>query len=128
MTILLDAHTFLWFIAGDKRLSAVARSLIEESAHKSVISAATLWEIAIKTSLGRLILTTPFDELITEQLRINGFQILTIEPEHLKRFIDLPFHHRDPFDRLLIAQAMAEEIAIVSVDGALDAYEVKRLW
>ena|SRR5205807_1327045 len=128
MTVLLDAHAFLWFIVGDKRLSVVARSLIEESANKSFVSAATLWEIAIKTSLGRLILTAPFEEVITEQVRINGFQILPIEAEHLKRLVDLPFHHRDPFDRLLIAQAMAEEIAIVSIDSALDAYEVKRLW
>src|SRR5438874_13023126 len=94
-------------LSGIKRLSVVARSLIEESANKSFVSAATLWEIAIKTSLGRLILTAPFEEVITEQLRINGFQILPIEAEHLKRLVDLPFHHRDPFDRLLIAQAMA---------------------
>src|SRR2546430_17577419 len=128
MTFLLDAHTFLWFIAGDKRLSSTARALIEDPDNRSLISAASLWEIAIKTSLGRLSLALPFDDLIAEQIRINGFGILWIEVSHLKILIDLPIRHRDPFDRLIVAQAIAEEIALISADEALDLYEVKRLW
>lgn len=128
MKLLLDAHTFLWFINADNRLSAVARSLIENPNNESVVSAATLWEIAIKASLGRLRLTLPFDQLMSDQLERNGFQVLEIQNEHLRILVDLPFHHRDPFDRLLVAQAIAEKIAIVSADVALDAYDVKRLW
>lgn len=128
MILLLDAHTFLWFIAGDKRLSTVGRSLIEDPNNNSLVSATTLWEIAIKTSLGRLILGVPFDELVHDQIQNNGFGILPIEVEHLKSLVNLPFHHRDPFDRLLVAQAIAEEIAIVSADAVLDRYEIKRRW
>ncbi len=128
MNLLLDAHAFLWFIGGDERLTSKARSSIESSENRCLVSAATLWEIAIKTSLGRLRLAMPFKDLIADQLRRNGFRLLPIEPEHLDVLVPLPFHHRDPFDRLLVAQAKAEGMAIVSADSALDAYGVTRLW
>ena len=103
MKLLLDTHAFLWFIAGSERLSATARELIEDSANQPFLSAASLWEMAIKLSLGRLHLGRPFEELIPEQMRLNGIQLLGIEIEHVTPVTTLPFHHRDPFDRLIVA-------------------------
>jgi PIN domain nuclease of toxin-antitoxin system len=128
MTALLDAHAFLWFIAGDPTLSNTARSVIEQQTQKRLLSVASLWEIAIKHSLGRLKLAASFNQIIPSQLNANGVGLLGIELEHLETLVTLPFHHRDPFDRLLIAQAMVERIPIVSVDAALDAYPVTRIW
>lgn len=128
MKLILDTHTFLYFIAGSSKLSDDARSLIENPDNENLISTASLWEMAIKVSLGRLELSDPFDDVIRKQIVINGFQILNIEVEHISRVVTLPFHHRDPFDRLLVAQALAEDCSIVSADGALDAYLVRRLW
>jgi PIN domain nuclease of toxin-antitoxin system len=126
--LLLDTHAFLWFIAGSERLSAIARELIEDSANQPLLSAASLWEMAIKLSLGRLQLGRPFENLIPEQMRLNGIQLLGIELEHVTPVTTLPFHHRDPFDRLLVAQAMVEQMPIVSADPAFDAYPIERLW
>jgi PIN domain nuclease of toxin-antitoxin system len=126
--LLLDTHAFLWFIAGSERLSATARQVIEDSANQPFLSAASLWEMAIKLSLGRLQLGRPFEDLIPEQMELNGIQLLGIELEHVTPVTTLPFHHRDPFDRLLLAQAMVEQMPIVSADQALDAYLVERLW
>jgi PIN domain nuclease of toxin-antitoxin system len=126
--LLLDTHAFLWFIAGSERLSATARQVIEDSANQPFLSAASLWEMAIKLSLGRLQLGRPFEDLIPEHMELNGIQLLGIELEHVTPVTTLPFHHRDPFDRLLLAQAMVEQMPIVSADQALDAYLVERLW
>ncbi|MDJ0735416.1 MAG: type II toxin-antitoxin system VapC family toxin [Nostocaceae cyanobacterium] len=128
MRILLDTHSFLWFIAGNPKLSSTARSLIEDINNQRLLSVASLWEIAIKQSLGKLTLAMPFDILIPQQLSLNSIDILHIEINHLTVVCTLPFHHRDPFDRLLIAQALVEEIPIVSADSAFDAYSVSRLW
>jgi PIN domain nuclease of toxin-antitoxin system len=128
VNLLLDTHTFLWFIAGSEKLTAAARELIEESANQPFLSAASLWEMAIKLSLGRLHLGRPFEDLIPEQIRLNGIQLLGIELEHVTPVTTLPFHHRDPFDRLIVAQAMAEQMPIVSADPAFDAYPIERLW
>jgi PIN domain nuclease of toxin-antitoxin system len=128
MTALLDAHAFLWFIAGDPKLSNTARSVIEQQPQKRLLSVASLWEIAIKHSLGRLKLATSFNQIISSQLNANGVGLLGIELEHLDALVTLPFHHRDPFDRLLIAQTIVERIPNVSVDAALDAYPVTRIW
>jgi PIN domain nuclease of toxin-antitoxin system len=126
--LLLDTHAFLWFIAGDARLSSGARSEIERIENDCFVSTASLWEIAIKTSLDRLKLPRPFKNLITEQMQLNAVLQLDIKPEHLEILVSLPFHHRDPFDRLLVAQAKAEVLTLVSADAAFDGYEVKRLW
>jgi PIN domain nuclease of toxin-antitoxin system len=128
MSLLLDTHSFLWFIMGSLRLSGNARALIEDDAHDKLLSTASLWEMAIKLSLGRLILAEPFGVLIPQQLRVSGIEILTIDIDHLAVLTTLPFHHRDPFDRLIIAQAIVEQCPIVSVDPAFDAYPVERLW
>jgi PIN domain nuclease of toxin-antitoxin system len=128
MTILLDTHTFLWFVAGEERLPAVVRVAIETPQNRVLLSIASLWEMAIKISLGRLHLEQPFDEFIRTQLDINSIELLPITVAHLSELVALPFHHRDPFDRLLVAQARVEGIAIASSDASLDAYGVQRMW
>jgi PIN domain nuclease of toxin-antitoxin system len=93
-----------------------------------LLSIASLWELAIKLSLGRLSLVQPFDQFVRDQLAVNVIDLLDISVSHLTELTVLPFHHRDPFDRLLIAQARVERITIVSGDSIFDAYEVERLW
>jgi len=126
--LLLDTHTFLWFIGGHHALSQLARDLIEDTANQRWLSSASLWEIAIKLSLGKLSLAQPFDPLIPDQMQLNSIEILAIKVEHLAQVAKLPFHHRDPFDWLLIAQAMVEQMPIVSLDRAFDAYPIQRFW
>ena len=128
MRLLLDTHSFLWFISGSTNLSPTARTLIEDASNQPLLSAASLWEMAIKLSLGKLSLAQPFGVLIPQQMRLNGIKLLGIEIEHTAAVSKLPFHHRDPFDRLLIAQAMVEQMPIVSADTAFDTYPIKRLW
>lgn len=125
---LLDTHSFLWFISGDERLSHSAREVIEDRENAVLVSMASLWEIAIKHGLGKLSLERPFVQLIPEQLERQRIGVLGIELAHVAELTRLPLHHRDPFDRLLVAQARAEGLPIVSVDGALDAYGVERIW
>ena len=128
MRLLLDTHSFLWFISGSTNLSPTARTLIEDASNQPLLSVASLWEMAIKLSLGKLSLAQPFEVLIPQQMRLNGIKLLGIEIEHTAAVSKLPFHHRDPFDRLLIAQAMVEQMPIVSADTAFDTYPIKRLW
>ena len=128
MRLLLDTHAFLWFFIGDASLSATARALIEDESNEKFFSVASLWEIAIKVSIGKLTLSAPFDEIFPDQLTNNGIDLLGITPSHVSPLTTLPFHHRDPFDRLLIAQAMIDQMQIVSIDRAFDDYLVTRLW
>ncbi len=128
MRLLLDTHAFLWFIAGDARLSPPSRAAIENLDNECWVSAACLWEIAIKTSLGKLQLSEPFGVLIPRELQTSGFRVLPLEINHFNVLVDLPFHHRDPFDRLIVAQAMATEMTLVSADVQFDAYGVRRVW
>lgn len=125
---LLDTHSFLWFIGGSERLSARARALIEDRDNPMLVSVASLWEIAIKHGIGKLALDRPFDELIPEQLERQQIGVLGVELRHLAELIHLPQHHRDPFDRLIAAQAIAEGLPVISADPALDAYGIERLW
>jgi len=128
MKLLLDTHAFLWFIMGNPNLSANARALIEDLANEKFLSVASVWEIAIKVSIGKLALSAQFNTLIPQQLSVNGFELLNLEVRHAAALINLPFHHRDPFDRLLIAQAIVEQMQIVSTDSTFDAYPIQRLW
>lgn len=125
---LLDTHVFVWFIGGEERLSRAARELLQDRENEILISVASLWEIAIKHSLGKLDLERPFAELIPEQLDRQGITILPLELAHLTEVDRLPFHHRDPFDRVIAAQALSERIPVISVDAALDPYGVTRIW
>ncbi len=128
MNLLLDTHTFLWFIDGSARLSPSARELIEDQGNAKLVSVASLWEMGLKISLGRLELAQPFEELIPAQMRMNGFGLLPLRIPHIAKIISLPFHHRDPFDRLLVGQCLVEDLSLVSVDPAFDKYSVHRLW
>lgn len=126
MKQLLDTHTFLWFVMGDAKITPGVRAQIEDN--HNFLSIVSVWEIAIKYSIGKLNLGVPFNNFIDRQITPNGIQLLDIELEHLNSFAVLPFHHRDPFDRLLIAQALVEKIPIVSIDVAFDAYPIQRIW
>ena len=128
MRVLLDTHTFLWFLLEDPQLSSTAGDVIIDPTNDIEVSPATYWEIAIKISLGKYALPEPYDIFIEREIATNDFHILPIEPKHTAVLTTLPLHHRDPFDRLLIAQAMVEAIPILSVDPAFDAYPVTRLW
>ena len=128
MKYLLDTHTLLWFLAGDASLSGKAVQLIENEDNQICVSTASLWEIAIKSSLGKLALAAPLESLFTVQLPDNNIQVLTIDTAHLLCIHSLPFHHRDPFDRLLAAQSLVEKIPLVSKDVVMDAYGVQRIW
>jgi PIN domain nuclease of toxin-antitoxin system len=128
MNLLLDTQTFLWFIDGSTRLSPSARELIEDQGNAKLVSVVSLWEMGLKISLGRLELAQPFEELIPAQMRMNGFGLLPLRISHIAKIVSLPFHHRDPFDRLLVGQCLVESLSLVSVDPAFDKYSVRRLW
>ena len=108
-------------------LSSKARQVIEEKENRPLVSIASLWEIAIKHSIGKLPLAKPFGELIPEQLQRNGFDILALTIDHMTKVSLLPFHHRDPLDRILVAQCLADSLPLVSSDKDLDAYGITRL-
>jgi len=126
--LLLDTHAMYWYIEGDSRLSATARTLVQKASNEVLISPASYWEIAIKISIGKWQLNRAYEEFIDIGLNQYGFQVLPILPAHTARLIGLPFYHKDPFDRLLAAQALVEGITIVSADGVLDQYGVHRIW
>jgi PIN domain nuclease of toxin-antitoxin system len=128
MRLLLDTHAFLWFLLNDPQLSSTAKLAISDPNNDIEISPASYWEIAIKIGLGKYSLPEPFDVFIERELANNHFRILHIEPRHTMVLTTLPFHHRDPFDRLLIAQAMIENVPLVSCDSIFDAYPINRLW
>jgi PIN domain nuclease of toxin-antitoxin system len=128
MKLLLDTHAFLWFITDDPALSRESKRLVEEPENDVILSVASLWEMAIKVSLGKLTISQPFEPFITSQLAANAISLLNISTGHVAVVATLPFHHRDPFDRLLIAQAMVEQLPVLSTDPVFDSYPIKRLW
>jgi PIN domain nuclease of toxin-antitoxin system len=128
VTLLLDTHTVLWFWWNDAQLSATALALICDPANRKLVSPATAWEVAIKVSLKKLKIGGPYLGFFPQHMLRNNFEWLPITDDHFAGVASLPFHHKDPFDRMLVAQALAEGIPIVSVDGAFDPYGVKRLW
>ncbi len=128
MTLLLDTHTVLWFWWDDPQLSATAKALIRDPTNRKLVSLATPWEVAIKVSLKKLDLGGPFRGFFPQHMLRTYFEWLLITDAHLSAVAGMPFHHKDPFDRLLIAQAMIENIPLVSMDSALDRYGVTRLW
>jgi PIN domain nuclease of toxin-antitoxin system len=128
MSYLLDTHTFLWFINDDGALSSSARTLIEDPANTLYLSMASIWEMAIKVSLGKLEIPSPFTDFIENQMRENTIILLDIKTAHTGFVAALPFHHRDPFDRLMIAQSIYESLPIIGSDPLFDNYGVTRLW
>ena len=128
MRLLLDTHAFLWFVLGDSQLVSTALARILDPANVKVVSPATYWEIAIKISVGKYALHEPYESFMQRGISGNGFSVLPVEPKHTAVLTKLPFHHRDPFDRLLVAQAMVEAIPILSADTTLSSYSIARLW
>ncbi len=129
MKCLLDTSSLLWFVNDDRMLSSDARNRIEDPDIEIHLSLVSIWEIAIKSKLGRgLNLPQPFNIFIEAVLGNYEFKVLAIQLAHIKRLSDLPLHYRDPFDRLLIAQSLAENIPVISNDAAFDRYAIKRLW
>jgi PIN domain nuclease of toxin-antitoxin system len=119
MKVLLDTHALLWFCEGSPRLSHAARNAIEHSDNERYVSNASAWEIAIKLSLGKLELLIPFDDLLPGVLAANGLIELKPTFKHYRALLRLPMHHRDPFDRLLVAQARVKEMTLTTCDGSM---------
>lgn len=128
MRSLLDTHAFLWFVAGDKRLSVRARNRIEARDSEVLLSIASIWEIAIKAALGRLPLPSPVRSFVPQQMTENRIGLLPVALDHALEAGSLPHHHRDPFDRMLVVQARMEELPIISADLELDRYGIERVW
>jgi PIN domain nuclease of toxin-antitoxin system len=123
---LLDTHTFLWFVMGNPRITPKLRAQIEDN--ENFVSIVSIWEIAITNGIGKLNLEVSFDNFIDQQIITNGIQILDIKLEHLKVLTTLPLYHRDPFDRILIAQSIMEDIVLVSADSVFSLYPVQIIW
>lgn len=129
MIYLLDTSTYIWFVTDDPRLSAPAKRYLEAADSIVYLSLVSIWELAIKARLGRgLTLPRPFIEMIDEEMLADRFQLLPITVDHIKSVFGLPLHHRDPFDRLLIAQSLTEDLPIISSDSVFDRYPIDRLW
>jgi PIN domain nuclease of toxin-antitoxin system len=131
MRLLLDTHAFLWYMAGDPQLSVNAKESIDDRSNKRHLSTASLWEMAIKYSNGKLKLIEPYELLIPRLLRVNAIKILSIKLKHTKEVANLPCpdrKHRDPFDRLIIAQSKVENIPLISIDSKFDVYGIQRVW
>jgi PIN domain nuclease of toxin-antitoxin system len=128
MKILLDTHALLWMCSSSERLSERARAATLDDHNQLFFSVAGWWEIAIKVGLGKLELQANWASAIRKEMRHNGIEWLPLRPEHCERIPALPFHHRDLFDRLLIAQAQTEGLAIITCDPHFDAYGVEVLW
>ncbi len=124
---LLDSHTLLWYLGGDAELPLTARETITNPANAIFVSVASLWEIAIKHSLGKLDLPRPFSDL-EPSIQKEGFEVLPIQFHLLKAVVSLPFHHRDPFDRIIIAQSLLSTYPVIGKDEAFDPYGVQRCW
>jgi PIN domain nuclease of toxin-antitoxin system len=127
MDLLLDTHTLIWFLNGDKQLSQKVRNEIENTNNKKVVSIASVWEIAIKTSLNKFNFPKGLKGIV-ELIHENNFEILPISINHTLLVSTLAFHHRDPFDRILVAQSQAESLTIATKDDNIKQYDVKTIW
>jgi PIN domain nuclease of toxin-antitoxin system len=128
MKILIDTHCFLWFLDNNPKLSNTALSLIKDINNEVLLSMASIWEIGIKCSTGKLRLTDPFEILIPTELTANKITPLQITIEHISGVVNLPFHHKDPFDRLIISQSIIENIPILSADPEFVKYPITLIW
>lgn len=129
MKLLLDTCSFLWLVTeNSQKITPKAETLFLDGRNRVLFSAVSAWEISIKWSIGKLELTSPVHEFLTKQILLNKLTILPIHLEHAIKVAELPFHHKDPFDRLLIAQSIIEEIPLLSADPTFDLYGVHRVW
>lgn len=128
MRVLLDTHAFLWWDLDDVRLSDTARAIIADSSIEVVVSAASIWEVAIKAGKGRIDLPSDLDAYVEDRLRRYRWVALPIDERHAVRAAGLPMIHTDPFDRMLVAQAQLEVVPILTTDAALTRYDVETIW
>lgn len=128
MRLLLDTHAFLWAVGAPERLSAKARPMIADERNEVHVSAVSAWEIAVKARLGRLEVADDVERSIPDQIARHAFQPLSIQIRHALKVASLPDHHRDPFDRLLVAQALVEDLVLVTSDSQLRRYPIKTIW
>lgn len=128
MQVLLDTHCFLWWIDDDPNLSITARRTIADGSNEVFVSAASCWEIAIKAQLGKLRLPNSAEAFVSEHLQLNAFRPLSITVSHALRTAALPAIHRDPFDRIIVAQSELEQFAIVTSDPLIQQYKVSTIW
>ena len=128
MKLLLDTHTFLWLDSSPEKLSNTALAACEDPANQLYLSVVSAWEIQIKQQIGRLQLDVPLDQMIQGQQAANDLHILPVALHHVYALDELPLHHNDPFDRLLIAQAKAEQAWLVSIDSQFEPYPVTVIW
>jgi PIN domain nuclease of toxin-antitoxin system len=126
MRLLLDTHAWLWLLGGDARLPSKLRTELQGGEHTVFLSVVSCWEVAIKVGLGKLQLPVPVDTLLQEVS--SAFEILNVRVEHVQRLTTLPRHHGDPFDRMLVAQAIAEDLTIVTADAAFHQYAAGIFW
>jgi PIN domain nuclease of toxin-antitoxin system len=127
MNFLLDTHTFIWFAEASVNLSPKAMQLIEELDNNIYFSIASIWEMGIKYNIGKLQLTKPFNQIYTD-LAQNNIKILALDFSHVLQYTQLELHHRDPFDRIIIAQSIVENLEIISRDKNFDDYDITRIW
>ncbi len=127
MDLLLDTHGFIWFFNGDKQLSIKAKKSIEDPKNRKFVSIASIWEVAIKINLKKLVFDGNTSE-IAELIDQNGFQLLPIIIEHTVVYESLKLIHRDPFDRIIVAQALAENLTIITIDENIRKYNIKTIW
>jgi PIN domain nuclease of toxin-antitoxin system len=126
--LLLDTHAFLWWVGASQELSRKARTAVGSARNECFVSVASAWELAIKVGLGKLRIEGALDRFVPEQLAVNGFQALAIDLRHTARVASLPSHHRDPFDRLLVAQALEDDLSVLTANPVFARYGVKRIW
>ena len=128
MRVLVDTHVFLWWVEGDRTLPAKARAALADQDNECLFSLVSAWELAIKAGLGKLKLALPVKRYVVENVAANRFRMLDIQITHVGRVETLASHHGDPFDRLLIAQALEEDLHVVTADPIFRKYGVKRIW
>ena len=128
MRLLLDTHAFLWFIGETSMMSERSRRAVEDARNDVLLSVASVWELAIKASIGKIDVGEPLDDFLAAQVETNRILLLDVTARHALAVRRLPFHHRDPFDRLLVAQAQCEALTVVSHDEAFARYDVPVLW
>ena len=128
MKILIDTHALLWLITDDKRLSEKSKACFIDAENELYFSMASFWEICIKVSIGKLALSENWEQTIKQELMFNSVKLLPISTDHCVQVAKLPFFHRDPFDRLIIAQAITEELHVMSIDEHFSKYSIPLIW
>ena len=128
MKVLIDTHVFLWILVSPKKLSSRARSIIESGDNHVLLSTASLWEIAIKEQVGKLFLPNPPERYLRRRIAESDIEMLPVSAQHALRLFSLPVHHKDPFDRIIVAQSQEEDIAIITADAVMRRYEIEVIW